>query len=348
MSARHLVTTAARPLFEVPVSDTSDSNHSDLIPAAAPRVVGRLAPSPTGELHLGHAFAFLIAWWSARQSGGRVVLRLEDLDAARSQVRFIDQCKTDLRWLGLDWDEERLQSAGAGRITRAAMDLHQRRLAYPCTCSRADIFRAAGAPQRGEAETLYPGTCRGRHASLEKAEQATGKDAGLRFLSSSQVIQFDDRVSGITRENPAEAHGDFLILRRNRAPCYQLAVVVDDAVDGVTEVIRGGDLLESTARQVTLQRALGYPTPAYCHLPLICDQKGRRLAKRHGDLSLAKLREEGVSAESIVGWVARLAQLVPEGDRPVARAFIQRFSWDHLSADDIRLPLDERSILLSR
>lgn len=274
--------------------------------------VGRLAPSPTGELHLGHARSFVIAWWHTRSRGGRLVLRLEDLDSARTQPEFVAQTLHDLRWLGLDWDEPVLhQSKRVEAIREAAFGLVARGLAYPCVCSRGEILSVVGAPHADSDEPRYPGTCRGRWLSVEQAERETGKSAGLRFRVPSAPVHFHDAVHGACTYDLDDGPGDFLILRRDQTPAYQLAVVVDDAFQGVTEVVRGDDLLSSTPRQLALIRALGFSEPHYAHLPLVLDATGRRLAKREHSLSLRSLRDGGVDPRTLIRWIARGAGLAP-------------------------------------
>lgn len=268
-------------------------------------IVGRLAPSPTGRLHLGHARTFLLAWWHARSRGGRVVLRIEDLDGPRVKPEFVDQAQRDLEWLGLDWDgAPRLQSRGVERLRAAASALLESRQAYPCVCSRADVRQAASAPQAGDHEVRYPGTCRGRFASLASARAETARDAGLRFRVPDGSIELHDSFMGPHRADVAASVGDFLVSKRDGTPAYQLAVVVDDAADGVTEVLRGDDLLPSTARQWHLQRALGLMHPTWWHVPLVVDDDGTRLAKRAESLALAELRARGVDPRAVVAWVA--------------------------------------------
>lgn len=269
-------------------------------------VVGRLAPSPTGLLHLGHARTFLVAWWSARSQGGRIVMRVEDLDGARSEQRYIDAALRDLEWLGLDWDGEPLiQSSRVARLSAAITELVERGVAYPCTCTRGDVRNAQSAPQRGTTEPRYPGTCRGRYASVADAEAQSGRPAGIRLRVPEGPVEFVDRLAGRQRFDVQAEVGDFLIARRNGAPAYQLAVVVDDAFQGVTEVVRGNDLLSSTARQIVLEQALGFSEPTWMHLPLVVDASGRRLAKREAALGLAELRENGVDPRAIVAFAAR-------------------------------------------
>jgi glutamyl-tRNA synthetase len=288
-------------------------------------LVGRLAPSPTGQLHLGHARTFLLAWWSARSAGGKVRLRIEDLDGERSKPEFIALAERDLEWLGLDWDGPRIvQSEGLARLQAAVQQLLEAGLAYACTCTRADLQSAASAPHGAALEPRYPGTCRGRYASVEAARAASGRAPGIRFLVPPGVVNFHDRLHGPQSVDVGAQIGDFLIARRDGTPAYQLAVVVDDADASVTEVVRGDDLLASTARQWLLQRALGLPHPSWAHVPLVLDEGGRRLAKRERDLGLAELRERGVDPRRIVAWAAESAG-VAVGERVNARELVAGF-----------------------
>jgi glutamyl-tRNA synthetase len=270
--------------------------------------VGRLAPSPTGLLHLGHARTFLLAFWHIRSRAGRLLLRMEDLDGPRAEMRFADAALSDLDWLGLDWDGPVfVQSSALDRLNAAVAALIAAGKAYPCVCSRGDIRSAQSAPHAGSPEPRYPGTCRGRYASLAEAERESGRAAGARLLVPEGRITIEDGVAGITTWDVAEDVGDFLIAKRDKAPAYQLAVVVDDHAQGVDEVLRGADLLPSAARQWHVQRALGMPHPAWFHVPLVTDAGGRRLAKREADLSLGELRAGGTDPRAIVAWAARSA-----------------------------------------
>lgn len=289
-------------------------------------VVGRLAPSPTGHLHLGHARTFLLGWCSARSAGGRVVLRLEDLDGERCNPNWADECQRDLEWLGLDWDgPARLQSSGLERILAAARSLEAEGLAYACVCSRRDLRESVSAPHGTGGEIPYTGRCRERFASRQQAQAQTGEAAALRFRVPDESVVVKDVLFGERAFNVQKETGDFPILRRDGTPAYQLAVVVDDAADGVTEVVRGDDLLPSAARQQLLQQALGLPTPRWCHAPLVLDGTGQRLAKRSDSVSLASLRERGVAPSAIVGWAAQSLGLINEAREVNPRELLGHF-----------------------
>jgi glutamyl-tRNA synthetase len=281
--------------------------------------VGRLAPSPTGLLHLGHARTFLLAFWHVRSRGGRLLMRMEDLDGPRAEMHFADAALADLEWLGLDWDGPvYVQSNGIERLNTTVATLIEQGKAYPCVCSRGDIRSAQSAPHAGAVEPRYPGTCRWRYSSLAEAEKQSGRAAGARLLVPEGSITIDDGVTGSSTWDVAREVGDFLIAKRDKAPAYQLAVAVDDHAQGVTEVLRGADLLPSAARQWHVQNALGLPHPAWFHVPLVTDATGRRLAKRENDLSLAELRKGGTDPRAIVAWAARSSALTV-ADRVTAR-----------------------------
>ncbi|RMH02502.1 MAG: tRNA glutamyl-Q(34) synthetase GluQRS [Planctomycetota bacterium] len=289
---------------------------------------GRLAPSPTGVLHLGNARSFLLAWLDARARGGRVLLRIEDLDGPRVKPGAAEAAIADLEWLGLDWDEGPVfQKPRLGRYAEVLADLAARGLAYPCTCSRRDVLRAASAPHPGEEGPIYPGTCRGRWRSAEEARAATGREPSWRFaVPAGRTVTIRDRVAGERRWRVAEELGDFVIARSNGEPAYQLAVVVDDRDQGVTDVVRGDDLLPSAARQTLLWEALGARPPAWAHLPLVVGPDGRRLAKRHGDTTLARFRADGVAPEELCGWLAAWSGLRPPGARCRPAELIEGFN----------------------
>ena len=308
--------------------------------------VGRLAPSPTGLLHLGHARTFLVAWWRARNLGGRLLMRLEDLDGPRARPEFADAALRDLAWLGLDWDgPDYLQSTGLAEISAAAARLEEQALAYACVCSRGDVRSLQSAPQQGDSEPRYPGTCRGKFASVALAEQESGKPAGLRLSVGDASVSIKDELLG---ERSFDVHaevGDFLIAKRDRAPAYQLAVVVDDARQGVTEVVRGEDLFPSAARQRLLQQALGLPSVRYVHVPLVLDESGRRLAKREDDLSLQALREGGTDPRAIVAWAAKSCGIA-SAERITARVALIDFALAKLPHEP--LILDAATVALLR
>jgi glutamyl-tRNA synthetase len=308
----------------------------------SPNRVGRLAPSPTGLLHLGHARTFLIAYWYTRSRGGELLLRVEDLDSGRSNPKFRAAALEDLEWLGLDWDgPATVQSEHLERFENAARTLLERGAAYPCVCSRGDLRTAQSAPQLGEAEARYPGTCRGRFASIEQAERESGKPAGLRLLVPPGAVTIEDDLLGEFTSDVAAEVGDFLVMRRGGAPSYQLAVTVDDAASGVTEVVRGSDLLSSAVRQWHVQNALGLPHPTWVHVPLVTDHAGRRLAKRADDLSLAELRRRGVEPTSIVRWAAESAGIALP-DRMTAAEVTPRFALGRVPRAN--LALDEGTL----
>jgi glutamyl/glutaminyl-tRNA synthetase len=268
---------------------------------------GRLAPSPTGFLHLGHAATFWTAFQRARAAGGTLILRNEDLDTGRCRPEFAEAMLEDLRWFGIDWDEgpdvggphaPYHQSERFDRHLEAWQKLQAGGFIYPCSCSRKDILQAAGAPHAGEEEPLYPGICRPDSGSSPPVNERAGRSWRFR-VPEGEAITFEDRRQGRQTFVAGRDFGDFVIWRKEDLPAYQLAVVVDDAAMGVTEVVRGTDLLLSTARQLLLFRALHYPAPDFYHCSLILDQNGQRLAKRHEALSLRALRAAGRTPEEL-------------------------------------------------
>ena len=274
-------------------------------PAHPMSAVGRLAPSPTGAQHVGNARTYLAAWLSARSQGGRVLLRIEDIDSPRIKPHAAAQAMDDLRWLGLDWDgPAEAQSSRLELYREALARLRRQGQAYPCACTRGDIERAASAPHLGQEGPAYPGTCAWRSSG----DIPLGTPFCWRFRATESPA-FLDRVAGAQRIDLRVESGDFVVWKSPRppnpdAPAYQLAVVVDDAAQGVTEVVRGDDLIPSTPRQLLLYAALGSTPPTFAHVPLVVGQDGRRLAKRHGDTRLSALREAGVKAEALVGLLA--------------------------------------------
>ena len=275
---------------------------------------GRLAPSPTGFLHLGHARTFWVAQERARASAGTLVLRDEDLDTSRARPEYAQAMIEDLRWFGFEWQEGPDLGGPFGpyrQSERQAIYLERfRRLReggflYPCRCSRQDVQRALGAPHAGDEEPVYPGTCRPASGEgstpVSHAEPTRGEgQVNWRFrVPDGEAITFEDAAQGSQSFVAGQDFGDFIVWRHDEIPSYQLAVVADDAAMKITEVVRGVDLLVSTARQLLLYRALGLEAPAFHHCPLLLDEHGMRLAKRHDALSLRTLRERGRSPESL-------------------------------------------------
>lgn len=268
---------------------------------------GRLAPSPTGLLHLGHARTFWIAAQRAKERNGTLILRNEDLDPQRSHPEFVEAMLEDLQWLGMSWNEgpgcggpyaPYSQSERRGFYLEAWRQLRDGRFIYPCTCSRKDLAMATAAPHDADDEPIYPGHCRSRTDAVNFDEPA---GVNWRFrVPNGEIIRFDDLHFGTQSFVAGGDFGDFVLWRRDDIPAYQLAVVVDDAAMKITEVVRGADLLKSTARQILLYRALGLAPPDFYHCNLLSDSAGVRLAKRHDALSIRALRKAGRSPDEVV------------------------------------------------
>jgi len=302
-------------------------------------VRSRLAPSPTGALHVGNVRTFLLTWLHVRSARGTLLLRVDDLDGPRVKKGAEKDALFDLAWLGLDWDEGEgvlVQSERAPVYAAAAQDLLARGLAFPCVCTRSEVETAASAPH-GPDGPRYPGTCRGRWSTLEDAARATGRPVALRFLVAPGAVPFDDLLFGAVAHDVAEETGDFVIRKSNGTAAYQLATVLDDAASAVDLVIRGSDLLPSTSRQILLQRAMGLQTPAYLHLPLVLGPDGRRLAKRHGDTSVRTLRAAGWTAPALVGRVAATAGLCAPTEALTPRELLARYDPRRLSRETVVL-----------
>lgn len=300
---------------------------------------GRYAPSPTGHLHLGNARTALLAWLHARSAGGAFVMRVEDLDGPRVRPGMEGRILEELRWLGLDWDEgpdvggpvgPYRQSVLGARYAAALDRLREAGLAYPCFCSRAEIAAASHAPH-GPADEgpRYPGTCRDLPAA-EVARRSTSRPPAWRLRVPEGLVGFDDRVHGPQGFDVAATVGDFVVMRADGIAAYQLAVAVDDAAMGITDVVRGDDLLASTARQLLLYRGLRLPPPRFAHLPLVVGEDGERLAKRHGALSLGELRDRGADPRAVAGLLAALCDLGPEGARVSPRELVPAFALERL------------------
>ena len=290
-----------------------------------PPLTGRLAPSPTGSQHLGNARTYLIAWLSARSREGRVALRIEDIDVWRNRPGAKDQLIEDLSWLGLDWDGEAMvQSEQREAHERALEELKRLELVYPCTCTRSDIQAASSAPHLEHEGPTYPGTC--AHRTTADAATLT-KPYSWRFRVADSP-PFEDLYLGATHVDLRRAGGDFILWRSMVHPAYQLAVVVDDAAQCVTEVVRGDDLVASTPRQLLLYRALGLAPPRFAHVPLVAGEDGLRLAKRHGATKLADYRARGISAEAVIGLLAWSCGWLAKAEPITARELLPLFRWD--------------------
>ena len=301
-----------------------------------PRVRGRFAPTPSGRMHLGNAFSALMAWLSARSAGGGMVMRVEDLDPRAQSRERAELLMRDLEWLGLTWDEGPYFQSERGELYRAALEeLAGRGLTYPCFCSRAELH-AATAPHASDGTPIYPGTCR-ELSPDEVARRAAVRPPAVRLRVPDEgdpagTIEFSDLAFGTRREVLARECGDFLVRRSDGVVAYQLAVVVDDALMGVNQVVRGCDLLGSCARQIYLGRLLGYEPPTYGHVPLLVAPDGRRLSKREKDLDLGALRERGVRPERIVGTLAATVGFCEENDDVTPQELVPCFSWDKIAA----------------
>ena len=294
--------------------------------AVQSRYTGRLAPSPTGALHLGNARTFMIAWLRARTQGGRVVMRMEDLDHPRDKPGAAAAAYEDLRWLGFDWDEEHVQSERREYYRDALGRLVAQGLAFPCTCSRKDVESAQSAPHAGE-QLRYPGTCRGRWASWDEAARAIAPRVPCwRFRTDpGPRTGFTDAFYGYYEQDVHAALGDFPLARDPDGAGYTLAATLDDCLMGVTEVVRGDDLLGATPGQMMVARALGFEPPGYFHAPLVVSSDGFRLAKRHGDTRICAMREAGVPPERVVGVLAWWCGWAEFGEEVPLQALLDRF-----------------------
>ena len=302
-------------------------------------VRGRFAPSPTGDLHLGNARTALLAWLQVRAAGGQFVMRVEDLDPGRSRPEYIETQLEDLRWLGLDWDEgpdvggefgPYLQSERHGLYEAALRRLDEQGLLFECFCSRREIAEAAVAPHGSDDEgPVYPGTCQ-KLESAERLARARRREGALRMEVPPGEVCFDDIVAGRQCFQPDRETGAFVVRRKDGGAAYQLAVTVDDAAMRITHVLRGADLLSSTARQLLIYRALGLEPPIWAHVPLLLGEDGDRLSKRHGAVALRELREADIDPSEVVGLLAATCGWAATGDRLLPHDLLDRFSLEDL------------------
>ncbi len=313
------------------------------------RTTTRLAPSPTGALHLGNARTFLVNYLMAVRNGWRMLMRVEDLDGPRIKAGAAEQMLDELRWLGLGWEGPIIHQSTRAHAYRTALDaLAKAGLAYPCTCSRKDAAIAGGAPHADDGVEVYPGTCRGRYATFEEAA-ADGRPVAWRIRVTDEPIAFHDQFAGAQSFSLARTCGDFVIFKSDGLAAYQLAVVIDDAAGGVDAIVRGDDLLESAARQIHLRRLLNIgPEPRYWHLPLVVGPDGRRLAKRHGDTRLSHYRRLGATPSRVLGLLGFWCGLLAERREASMEELIERFNTDLLPKARIVFSPEDDGFLKAR
>lgn len=312
----------------------------DLVqPSRQEPIRGRYAPSPSGDLHLGNLRTALLAWLFARRAGGQFVLRVEDLDRPRVKPGAAQRMLDDLHWLGLDWDEgpdcggpygPYIQSMRIELYEQALERLRAADLIYPCYCSRAEVMQAASAPQQGaEGGARYPGTCRHLTQAQIRRYEAMGRKPSLRFrVADERVVHFVDLLTGPDSQHVQHVVGDFIVRRADGIFAYQFAVVVDDGLMHINQVVRGADLHASTARQILLFEALQFPLPDFAHVPLVLDEQGSRLAKRQQSAGLAPLRAAGQTPEQVLGLLAASCGLCAAGSAIKPEELVARYTLD--------------------
>lgn len=298
-------------------------------------VCGRFAPSPTGRMHLGNVFSALLSWLSARAQGGTWLLRIEDIDPQRSRHEYADMLMDDLQWLGLEWDGKPCWQSQRGDIyARYLQQLTEAGLIYPCYCTRADIL-ATQAPHESDGRVVYKGTCRNLPPGARKGP------AALRMKVPDEgrgIVTFTDGHYGTHTVDLTTQCGDFIVRRKDGAWAYQLAVVVDDALMGINEVVRGRDLLLSSPQQIYLAQQLGFTPPRFTHLPLLCNTAGQRLSKRDKSLDMGCLRQR-FTPNQIIGLLAHAAGLQPTPDAVSVQSLVKTFSWNKVVTADITFML---------
>lgn len=313
-----------------------------------------MAPSPTGFMHLGNAWSFLLCWLAVRSKGGTLVLRMEDIDPDRSRPEFADGIMRDLEWLGLDWDEgpdvggpygPYVQSERYGRYEEVLALLEEQGHVYPCFCTRKELRALASAPHAEDYGAAYPGICLNLSAAERRERMEQGRKAALRLHCGKHSIGFHDVLRGDVCLTWEECGGDFAVRRSDGVFAYQLAVVIDDADQQITQIVRGDDILHCTPRQVLVYRLLGKPVPTYAHVPLVFDHEGERLAKRHRHFELCMLREAGIRPEAVVGYLACRAGLQPEPAPARPEVFCSRFRLEDIPLARVELEPDILDIL---
>ncbi len=308
------------------------------------KAIGRLAPTPSGRMHLGNIFTALLVWLDIRKQGGELILRIEDLDRERCRLEYISQIVDDFTWLGLDWDKgyfdhdstDYLQSRRTERYEKALHVLSRKEFIYPCYCNRKERM-IANAPHASDGTLLYHGRCRTLEIHEIEELEKMGRNKSMRITVPDQYVAFNDNQYGKFEENLTSACGDFILCRSDGVFAYQLAVVVDDGEMGITRVVRGRDLLSSTSRQIWLMEKLGYKIPQYTHVPLLVDSTGRRLSKRDKDLSFDALRKN-TTPQKIIGYLAYQIGLIDVLDSITARELLEEFSWEKVGIKDIIIP----------
>ena len=304
------------------------------------KVRGRFAPSPSGRMHMGNLFTALLAWLDIRALGGEMLLRMEDLDPDRCREEYVQWIAEDLRWLGLDWDlgwpdEEFRQSKRTPQYEAAFQSLERKGLLYPCYCSRKDLL-AASAPHESDGQHIYSGRCRSLATKEKLVFEQAGRRPAWRVQVPEEQVSFLDGNYGLVTENLARDCGDFILRRSDGVYAYQLAVAADDGIMEVTRVVRGRDLLSSTARQIWLMEKLGNTPPVYCHVPLLMAGDGRRLSKRERDLDAAALRRR-TTPERLTGFLAWTAGLIDRPEPVTPRELLSDFSWEKVGTEDKRV-----------
>ncbi len=301
--------------------------------SAAPQPIGRFAPTPSGRMHLGNVFSFLIAWLSVKSRSGQIILRMEDLDTLRTSAEFAQILREDLLWLGLNWDEETAPQSQRSQVyDRYFEKLMDEKLLYPCYCTRSQLH-SVNAPHLSDGTYVYPGTCRNR-------TDIPNKPHSWRVQVPDKTWEFTDLLQGPYRENLSTDCGDFVVRRADGVYVYQLAVTVDDGEAGITEVVRGVDLLSSAPRQMYLQELFGFSRPTYGHVPLLLAPDGRRLSKRDQDLDLGQLRQH-LKPEELLGSLAYTCGLLDAYQSISAAELAGEFSWEKLKKEDIYLNAEQ-------
>lgn len=309
-------------------------------------VVGRFAPTPSGYAHIGNLFCFLLAWLSVKKQNGKIVLRMEDLDTQRTSVELANETMEDLRWLGLTWDygpglthdsTQYFQSKRSSIYIGFFDQLKEKGFSYPCYCSRTDV-KNANAPHLSDGRIVYPGTCKNL-APDQQVRLSRSRAPAWRLSVNDETISFVDRLQGTYSQNLLRECGDFPIRRADGVFCYQLAVIIDDALMGVNEVVRASDLLSSTPQQIYLYKLLDFPVPEFIHIPTVLDAQGKRLAKRDRSISLHDLKSK-YTREEILGRLAYMANLQTDITPRTLDDLLDMFCWNKVRRDDICLPPD--------